>query len=147
MAAGFPNLFILAGPGSPSIRVNVMVAIEQHVEWIADLIAEVEQNGIDTVEATVEAEQAWTKHVADTANGTLLVRDDTQYVGANVPGKPRTYLAYIGGLDRYRQICDDVAEAGYEGFLFTRDGRELNSSNGRTWRVPETRQSVGNSVI
>lgn len=119
MTHGFPNMFMIAGPGSPSIRSNVMVSIEQHVEWISEFVEYLEKNAVRAVEPSEAAEQAWTRHVADAVDATLLRRDrDTQYFGANVPGKPRVYLAYVGGVDAYRIICEDVRDKGYEGFYF-----------------------------
>jgi cyclohexanone monooxygenase len=118
MIHGYPNLFSIAGPGSPSIRSQVILSIEQHVDWITDLLAHAERNNIVEIEATAEAEDAWTAHVADVAASTLTIRDRTQYVGANIPGKPRVYLAYLGGVGRYRKICDTVRSHGYEGLEF-----------------------------
>lgn len=135
--AGFPNLFVIAGPGSPSIRSNVIVSIEQHVNWITDLVQHMEEEGFEYVESSSEAEQQWTEHVANVAGSTLIVKNDTQYIGANVPGKPRTYLAYVGGVNLYRVICERVVEAGYEGFVFGgADGAETCSS--REWSGPPT---------
>ncbi|WP_084525289.1 flavin-containing monooxygenase [Nocardia vaccinii] len=128
--SGFPNMFMTAAPGSPSIRANVLISIEQQVEWIADFVASIELAGGEEVEAAEAAETLWTKHVAEAVNGTLIARDDTQYVGANVPGKPRVYLAYIGGVNVYRIICDTVADGGYPGFkVVSGSGRVLSSSD------------------
>jgi len=117
MASGFPNMFMLAQPGSPSIRSQVLVSIEQHVDWVFDLLEHAKATGIVEIETTEEAEEAWTNHVADVAAKSLFARTDTQYVGFNVPGKPRVYLAYLGGVGFYRKTCDTVRDNGYEGFV------------------------------
>ncbi len=124
--AGFPNLFSLAGPGSPSIRGNVLVSIEQHVDWLADMLRYAQDRGVDRVEATADAQESWSAHVAGVANATLLAHDDTQYVGANIPGKPRVYLAYTGGIPVYRMVCDAVRTNGYEGLVLAKAGEKVN---------------------
>ena len=117
--AGFPNLFILTGPGSPSVLSNMVMAIEQHVDWIADCLSYLGAHGLDGSEATVEAEDAWVDHVNQLANATLFPRANSWYMGANVPGKPRVFLPYVGGFPQYRSTCDDVAAEGYRGFKLT----------------------------
>jgi cyclohexanone monooxygenase len=114
--AGFPNLFIVTGPGSPSVLSNMVIAIEQHVDWIADCLSFLAANGFDAIEATVEAEDAWVDHVNQLANATLFPRANSWYMGANVPGKPRVFLPYVGGFPQYCSTCDDVAADGYRGF-------------------------------
>jgi cation diffusion facilitator CzcD-associated flavoprotein CzcO len=115
---GFPNLFTVTGPGSPSVLCNMPVAIEQHVEWITDCIAHMRENGIDCCEAAAEAAEKWGEHVNAAAHATLLpLATHSWYLGANVPGKPRVFMPYAGGMARYRAICDDIAARGYEGFL------------------------------
>jgi cyclohexanone monooxygenase len=114
--AGFPNLFTITGPGSPSVLSNMLVSIEQHVDWIADCIAHLRERGLDVIEATPEAEDAWVTHVAEVGAATLFPRASSWYMGANVPGKPRVFMPYVGGVDLYRQRCDEVAAKGYEGF-------------------------------
>ncbi|MFG1609807.1 flavin-containing monooxygenase [Actinoplanes sp. NPDC049265] len=114
--AGFPNLFTVTGPGSPSVLSNMAVSIEQHIEWVADVIAALRERGAATFEATIEAEGAWTQHVADVSRMTLYPAADSYYLGANVPGKPRVFLPYAGGVGLYREKCDEVAANGYEGF-------------------------------
>ena len=150
MVSGFPNLFFVAGPGSPSIRSQVLVSIEQHVEWLSDLFAQLAAEDVVEVEATAQAEEQWTEHVTTMVNVTLLARDDTQYFGANIPGKPRAYVAYIGGTAFYRSICDAVAKANYEGFArSTRSGQPVVSSpswTGVSAPVVEVK-SVENSVL
>ena len=120
MVAGLPNLFIITGPGSPSVLSNMMVSIEQHVDWIADCLAHLRQHDIDRIEATRDAEERWVAHVNEIAHKTLYPEADSWYMGANIPGKPRIFMPYIGGVNVYRQICDAVAAKGYEGFALTR---------------------------
>lgn len=114
--AGFPNLFITSGPGSPSIWSSMVVTIEQHVEWIAGCIARMQREGIETIDVDPAAQEAWMAHVAEVANMTLHPRYGTYYNGANVPGKPVKYTFYLGGFGNFRRKCDDVAANGYEGF-------------------------------
>ncbi len=114
--AGFPNLFTVTGPGSPSVLSNMMTSIEQHIEWIAACIGHMEERGLESIEASVEAEDAWTDHVNERAAGTLYFDSNTWYVGANIPGKPRVCLPYVGGVGHYRTLCDAVSAKGYEGF-------------------------------
>ncbi|GAA2386739.1 NAD(P)/FAD-dependent oxidoreductase [Nonomuraea africana] len=115
--AGFPNLFTVTGPGSPSVLSNMVVSIEQHVDWIADCLAFLDGR---TIEATAEAQQAWTAHVAEVGAATLYPTADSWYMGANVPGKPRVFMPYAGGVALYRQLCEEVAAKDYEGFTITR---------------------------
>lgn len=117
--AGFPNLFTITGPGSPSVLSNMMVSIEQHVEWVGDAIAAMRAGGKRTMEATAEAEDAWTRHVDEVAQMTLYPTADSWYLGSNVPGKPRVFMPYAAGVGVYRQQCDRIAASGYEGFVFT----------------------------
>ncbi|MEU8802707.1 NAD(P)/FAD-dependent oxidoreductase [Spirillospora sp. NPDC048819] len=117
--AGFPNLFTITGPGSPSVLSNMMVSIEQHVEWVGGAIAAMRARGKRTMEATAAAEDAWTRHVGDVAQATLYPTADSWYMGSNVPGKPRVFMPYPAGVGLYRQKCDEVAAAGYEGFDLT----------------------------
>jgi cyclohexanone monooxygenase len=117
--AGFPNLFIITGPGSPSVLSNMPVSIEQHVDWIADCITYAHERGSDVIEAAADAEDRWVEHVNEIANDTLMPLANSWYVGANVPGKPRVFTPYIGGVGEYRKICDEKAARGYEGFAFS----------------------------
>ena len=114
--AGFPNFFMITGPGSPSVLSNMIVSIEQHVDWIAACLAYLRERGLTTIEPTTEAEDAWVAHVNDVGHATLYPRANSWYMGANVPGKPRIFMPYIGGVGVYRQKCDEVAAKGYEGF-------------------------------
>ena len=119
--AGFPNLFMMTGPQSPSAFSNVPVSIEQHVEWITECIAHMRRNSLVTVEATPEAQVGWGEHVLDLISKTLVPNTNSWYMGANIPGKARKFLAYIGpeGVGGYRKTCDEVTAAGYEGFKFS----------------------------
>jgi cyclohexanone monooxygenase len=117
--AGFPNLFTVTGPGSPSVLVNMAVAIEQHVDWIADCIAYLRERSLSSIDATVEAEDSWVDHVNQVASHTLFPTANSWYMGANVPGKPRVFMPYIGGFPRYTETCDIVAADGYRGFTLT----------------------------
>jgi cyclohexanone monooxygenase len=115
-SAGFPNLFMITGPGSPSVLTNMMVSIEQHVDWIAGAIRHLEDNGLTTMEATPDAQDAWVAHVNEVASYTLFPKANSWYLGANVPGKPRVFMPYAGGLSNYRHRCDEVAAGNYAGF-------------------------------
>ena len=117
--AGFPNFFMITGPESPSVLTNMPPAIEQHVEWIADCMKYHRDHGIETMEATVEAEEQWSKHCQEVASMTLYVKTDSWYTGANIEGKPRNFLIYLGGFDVYTQKCDEVASSGYSGFTLS----------------------------
>ena len=119
MISGFPNMFTVNGPSSPSALANMLQTIEHHVDWIIDCIAYTEKNGFARVEAEKEAQVAWAHEVADLAAMTLYTKADSWYMGANVPGKPRFFLMYIGGLDRYVDRCDKIVSDGYTGFRFT----------------------------
>jgi cation diffusion facilitator CzcD-associated flavoprotein CzcO/acetyl esterase/lipase len=121
--AGFPNLFMLTGPGSPSVLSNMVVSIEQHVDWVAECIADMRAEGFETIEPTAKAEAGWDRHVQDCAAITLYPRADSWYMGANVPGKPRVFLPYIGGVGAYRRACDEVVAGGYLGFALSGPGR------------------------
>jgi cyclohexanone monooxygenase len=119
MSAGFPNLFIITGPGSPSVLSNMIVSIEQHVDWITDVIAYMRDRGLDTMEAQRDAEDKWVDHVNEVAHTTLYPQANSWYMGANIPGKPQIFMPYIGGVGVYREICNDIAAKGYEGFAMT----------------------------
>ncbi len=119
MSEGFPNLFIITGPGSPSVLSNMIVSIEQHVDWIADCLAFMRGRGLEVMEPTREAEEKWVAHVNEVAYMTLYPQANSWYMGANIPGKPRIFMPYIGGVGVYRQICNDIAAKEYEGFAMT----------------------------
>ena len=116
MTAGFPNLFMVTGPGSPSVLSNVIVSIEQHVEWISDCIQHLTANSCAQIEATQAAENTWVEHVNQLASATLFLNANSWYLGANVPGKPRVFMPYVGGVGRYREECTAIANNGYTGF-------------------------------
>jgi cation diffusion facilitator CzcD-associated flavoprotein CzcO len=117
--AGFPNMFTITGPGSPSVMSNMPVSIEQHVDWITGCIEYMRKHGVATIEATAAAETQWTAHVAEVANASLMPEADSWYLGANIPGKPRVFMPYLGGVGPYRQTCNEIAAKGYEGFTFS----------------------------
>ncbi|MCB1511891.1 MAG: NAD(P)/FAD-dependent oxidoreductase, partial [Hyphomicrobiaceae bacterium] len=119
MSAGFPNLFMVTGPQSPSVLSNMIVSIEQHVDWMTDCMAHMAAKGFAVVEPTADAQDEWIVHSNETAEKTLYPRAASWYMGANIPGKPRVFLPYIGGVARYRDICDEVAANGYRGFTLT----------------------------
>jgi cyclohexanone monooxygenase len=119
MSVGFPNLFIITGPGSPSVLSNMIVSIEQHVDWITDCIGYMRDRGLETMEARQAAEDSWVAHVNEVAHTTLFPQANSWYMGANIPGKPQIFMPYIGGVEVYRQICNDVAAKDYEGFAMT----------------------------
>ncbi len=119
--AGFPNMFTITGPGSPSVLCNMPVCIEQHVEWITDCLAHLRANGIARIDTTEAAMEEWGREVERAANSTLLPRvPHSWYLGANVPGKPRVFMPYAGGMARYRRHCAEIAAKGYEGFVLER---------------------------
>jgi cyclohexanone monooxygenase len=118
--AGFPNLFLVTGPGSPSVLSNVVVSIEQHVEWISECLTYLRDHGVDRIEAEEQAQEDWTEHVQLVANATLFPKGNSWYLGANVPGKPRIFMPYLGGVGAYRDRCDEVASNGYRGFTLTK---------------------------
>ena len=119
LVEGFPNLFTITGPSSPSVLTNMVPAIEQHVEWIADCIANARACGRPRIEATREAEDGWMAHHEEVAAETLFPSCNSWYVGANVPGKPRKVTPYTGGFPTYIEKCDAVVANGYEGFSLT----------------------------
>jgi cation diffusion facilitator CzcD-associated flavoprotein CzcO len=119
--AGFPNLFTLTGPQSPSVLTNMPVAIEQHVEWVADCIEHMEKTGKKSIEATPKAQEDWVAHVNGVVNMTLMAKANSWYMSANIPGKPRAFLPYLDpeGVGGYTKRCAEVAAKGYEGFSLT----------------------------
>jgi cyclohexanone monooxygenase len=117
--AGFPNLFMITGPGSPSVLASMIQAIEQHVDWIADCIGHLRDIGAATIEATITAEDAWVGHVNDVAQISLRSTCSSWYVGANIPGRPRVFMPYIGGFPVYIEKCNAIAANGYTGFALS----------------------------
>lgn len=116
--SGFPNLFFITGPGSPSVLSNMLVSIEQHVEWVTDCLIFMRGKKFETIDVVVEAEINWVDHVNEVASKTLFSRANSWFNGANIPGKKHVFMPYLGGVGRYRRICDDVATRNYEGFIF-----------------------------
>ena len=114
--AGFPNLFTITGPGSPSVSTNMPVAIEQHVDWVTDCINYLNTHGLTRIEAKDDAQEEWVEHVGEVAETTLYPKAISWYVGANVPGKSRVFMPYVGGLDLYKEKCAEVADNNYAGF-------------------------------
>ncbi|NIL85913.1 Phenylacetone monooxygenase [Rhodococcus fascians] len=117
--SGFPNMFIVTGPQSPSVLGNVVVSIEQHVEFIADHIKFMDDKGYITSQPEFDAQEEWVRHVAEVGETTLFSTGASWYVGANIPGKPRVFMPYIGGVGNFRAMCDEIAAEGYRGFSFS----------------------------
>ena len=122
--AGFPNMFVVTGPGSPGVLSNMVVSIEQHVDWVADCLAVLRRTSIDRIEAMPQAQERWGAHVRELADRTLYPAAASWYLGANVPGKPRVFMPYVDGCATYRTVCDDVARDGYRGFRLGLDQSE-----------------------
>ena len=126
--AGFPNLFILNGPGSPSVLSNMVLTSEQQVEWVADALRYLRKHELVAIEAEESAQAAWDDHCSSLANASMMFEADSWYVGANIPGKPRVLLPYLGGLPRYMEECDKVAADGYRGFAKIAAARQTAES-------------------
>ena len=120
LVAGFPNMFLITGPGSPGVKSQMILAIEQHTDWIVDCLKHMRANGLNRVEADLTAETAWVEHVNEIADKTLYPLANSWYIGANIPGKPRVFMPYVGGFHVYKKRCDAVARSGYEGLKLTR---------------------------
>jgi cyclohexanone monooxygenase len=118
MTSGMPNFFMITGPGSPSVFSNVIVSIEQHVEWISDCLKYMQEKSYSQICPTQPSEDAWVEHVNQLANATLFPKGNSWYLGANVPGKPRVFMPYVGGVGRYREECSEIAASNYKGFQF-----------------------------
>jgi len=138
-SAGFPNLFMITGPGSPSVLASMIQAIEQHVDWIADLIGYMRDVGASAVEPEVADEDAWVAHVTEVSKVSLRSTCSSWYVGANIPGRPIVFMPYIGGFPVYVQKCNDVMTSGYDGFTFA-DAAATNAAPQvrftERWHVP-----------
>jgi cation diffusion facilitator CzcD-associated flavoprotein CzcO len=126
--AGFPNLLTVNGPCNPAVLTNVPVTIEHDVEWIADCIEYAEQRGITAIEPTEEAEREWVRYTAELVDGTLYMKANSWWLGANIPGKPRVFMAFVGGLNRFRKRCAEIAEAGYDGFRLSTSPASRNGA-------------------
>ena len=116
-SAGFPNMFMITGPGSPSVLTNMPVAIEQHIEWISNFMHYMREHGIDAAEPDASSETAWESHVKESVEPTMYFLANSWYFGANIPGKPRVFTPYAGGMGNYRKRCDEIADNGYKGFI------------------------------
>lgn len=121
MSAEFPNMFIITGPGSPSVLVNMVVGIEQHVDWIAECVMYLMATGSASIVPRVDAEDKWVQRVNDEAASTLFTQANSWYLGANIPGKARVFMPFVGGIGRYRAICDKVAADAYPGFDISKE--------------------------
>ena len=118
--SNFPNMFMITGPGSPSVLSNMPVSIEQHIDWIKEIIKYSRDRGIDTIEVEAEAEKEWGEHVNEIAEKTLYMQANSWYLGANIPGKPRVFMPYAGGVGTYRKRCVEIATEGYPGFRLSK---------------------------
>ncbi|CAH1692643.1 Phenylacetone monooxygenase [Hyphomicrobiales bacterium] len=118
MTSGFPNMFMITGPGSPSVKSNMVLSIEQHVEWLGDMLSTMIAHNRDEVYAEPRSESEWVAHVNAEAEGTLFANAASWYNGSNIPGKPRVFMPYVGGVKKYRQICSEVARNDYRGLRF-----------------------------
>ncbi|MDP1821201.1 MAG: NAD(P)/FAD-dependent oxidoreductase [Acidimicrobiales bacterium] len=118
VSEGFPNMFLITGPGSPSVLSNMIVSIEQHVDFVTDTITYMRANGTATIDTTDDAEESWAEHVNEVAIGTPFTAPscNSWYLGANIEGKTRVFMPYVGGVGRYRETCDEVVRDGYRGF-------------------------------
>ena len=117
---GFPNMFLVNGPGAPAVLANMVLHAEAHVNWVADAISYVDANGYAAIEATTDSVNEWGAELVRRADTTLFPKANSWYMGANVPGKPRVFMLFIGGFAVYNDICADVAAAGYKGFELTK---------------------------
>ena len=119
MVAEFPNLFLITGPGSPGVKSQMILAVEQHTDWIIDCLQHMQSRGLHRIEADTDAETKWVEHVNEVADSTLYPLANSWYVGANIPGKPRVFMPYVAGVHSYKKRCDAIAANGYEGFTLT----------------------------
>ena len=117
VASGFPNLFMITGPGSPAVYSNVIFSIEQHVDWITDCLAHMLDHDLDRIDSDPEAEAEWTRQVHEIAAQSIVGKTDSRWTGANIDGKPKGVTFYLGGTNTYAAICDQIAAQGYEGFV------------------------------
>ena len=125
MSASFPNLFMITGPGSPSVKSNMIMSIEQHVDLVTDTLLRMRREGLSLVEPELDAENSWVEHVQEVANKTLFPRANSWYMGANIPGKPRLFMPYIGGVGVYREICEEIVADNYRGFIFEKSRHSI----------------------
>jgi cyclohexanone monooxygenase len=150
MSAGFPNLFMLTGPGSPSVLASMIQAIEQHVDWVVDCMAHLRDVGARAIEPRLADEDAWVEHVNEVAQVSLRSTCSSWYVGANVPGRPRVFMPYIGGFPVYVARCNEVMDAGYDGFVL-RGGRAGNAAPKvrltERWHVPLDQDVISPAMV
>ena len=125
MSASFPNLFMITGPGSPSVKSNMIMSIEQHVDLVLETLLSMRRKGLSVVEPELEAENKWVDHVQEVANKTLFPQANSWYMGANIPGKPRLFMPYIGGVGAYREICEEIVANNYRGFKFEKSKQAI----------------------
>ena len=138
-SAGFPNLFMITGPGSPSVLASMIQAIEQHVDWLVDCLGHMRDVGASTIEARVEDEDAWVEHVNEVSKVSLRSTCSSWYVGTNIAGRPRVFMPYIGGFPIYVQKCNEVMSNGFDGFVLEGAARTNKPPEVRLterWRVP-----------
>ena len=128
MVAGFPNLFLITGPQSPGVKTQMILSIEQHVDWIAECLAHLGSRGLSRIEADPVAQQAWVEHVNEVASKTLYPLANSWYMGANIPGKPRVFMPYVGGVPAYTRKVNEAVKNGYAGFVLGRDGERAASA-------------------
>lgn len=121
--AGFPNMFMITGPGSPSVLSNMPVSIEQHIGWIGDFLRYMREHDIEAAEANADAEATWVSHVNEAAEPTMFMLANSWYLGANIPGKPRVFMPYAGGVGNYRKKCNEIVDSEYEGFILDFGGK------------------------
>ena len=138
-SVGFPNLFMITGPGSPSVLASMIQAIEQHVDWMADCMGHMRDIGAQTIEPVLENEDAWVEHVNEVSTVSLRSTCSSWYVGANIPGRPRVFMPYIGGFPVYVQKCNEVMSGGFKGFVL--EGAPASNAEPKVrfterWRVP-----------
>ena len=125
MSASFPNLFMITGPGSPSVKSNMIMSIEQHVDLVIETLLSMRRKGFSVVEPELEAENKWVDHVQEVANKTLFPQANSWYMGANIPGKPRLFMPYVGGVGAYREICEEIVANNYRGFKFEKSKQAI----------------------
>ena len=147
---GFPNMFMITGPGSPSVLASMIQAIEQHVDWMADCIGHMGDIGAQSIEATLKYEDDWVDHVNDVAKVSLRSTANSWYLGANIPGRPRVFMPYIGGFPIYVDKCNEVMTNGFEGFLL--DGTQNSEAQPKVrlterWRVPVDMDVISPAAI
>ena len=147
---GFPNFFMITGPGSPSVLASMIQSIEQHVDWMTDCIAHMRDIGADTIEPTLEDQDAWVEHVNEVAEISLRSTCSSWYVGANIPGRPRVFMPYIGGFPIYVDRCNQSMDKGFEGFVIeggTTTNTPPNIRLTERWHVPVDMDVISPAAI